>query len=110
MSILDNKKESRKNVGLGDFLIDEDQFGEQYPGIFEMLSRCKWKGKSRKGGRLIMYAEPNRATLVLCDAEAGEVTFYASDTFSEALVGLEGALQAGSCDWRQDKRSRYAKA
>lgn len=109
MSIFEKKKQPRKQVGLGDFLVDQDAWGDQYPGIFEMLSRCKWKGEGRKGGRLILYCEPNRATLVLCDSDAGEVTFFAADSFGEALGGLEEALQAGSCDWRQDKKSQFKK-
>ncbi len=106
MSVLGRIKQDRKKVGDTDFVVVEDDFSETYPGIFEMLTRREYQGKSRRLGRLVMYAEVNRATLVLCDVDAGMVTFYASETFSEALEGLEGALQTGSCDWRKDKRSR----
>ena len=106
MSVLGKIKQDVKKVGETDFLIGEDDFSETYPGIFEMLTRRAYQGKVRRVGRLIMSAETNRATLVLCDVDAGNVTFYAAQTFSEALEGLEGALQAGSCDWRKDKRSR----
>ena len=106
MSVIGKIKTSTQEVTKSDFIVKEDDFSETYPGIFEMLTRRAYQGKARKPGRLILYAETNRATLVLCDVDAGNVTFYASETFSEALEGLEGALQGGSCDWRKDKRSR----
>ncbi len=109
MSILDKKKVSRKGKVEGDFLVLDDPFGEQYPGVFEMLARVKHQGKDRLAGRLIFYAEMNRATLVLVDAESKEVTFYSAETFAEALEGLEKALQAGTCDWRVDKKSYLKK-
>lgn len=107
MSILDKMQQSQKEPVRGDFLIADDPFAESYPGLFELLARGKYKGKSRKPGRLIMYAEPSRATLVACDADSGQVAFYTSETFAEALEGLEKALQAGSLDWRPDKKARY---
>ena len=106
MSILDKITRTRNEVKDTGILIGEDTFQDDYPGIFEMLTRVSYAGKARRPGRLIMYAEQNRATLVLCDVDAGNVTFYASESFGEALAGLEGALQGGSCDWRKDKRSR----
>ncbi len=109
MSIIGKLKQSRQEVETSDSLLVDDGFGEEYPGIFEMLTRVKYQGEPRKPGRLIMYAEPNRATLVLCDVEAGMVTFYAKEGFSDALAGLERALQDGSADWRRDKRSRFTR-
>lgn len=106
MSVIGKIKQSRDKVAKTDFIVQEDSFAADYPGVFEMLARREYQGKSRKPGRLILYAETDRATLVLCDVDAGNVTFYAAETFSEALEGLEGALQGGSCDWRKDKRSR----
>lgn len=108
MSVLDKIGKDGQDPVKGDFLIGEDSFGEEYPGVFEMLARRTYEGHSRRPGRLIMYAEADRATLVLCDVDAGKVTFYASSTFGEALEGLERALQAGTCDWRKDKRHRSA--
>lgn len=106
MSIIDKIKSKSQEVARDGLLIADDPFGDDYPGIFEMLVRVAYKGKPRQSGRLVLYAEPNRATLCLVDVDAGMVTFYTSDTFGEALAGLERALQAGSCDWRKDKRSR----
>lgn len=106
MSVIGKIKQSRDKVAKTDFIVQEDDFAESYPGIFEMLARREYQGKVRKPGRLIMYAETDRATLVLCDVDSGNVTFYAAETFGEALEGLEEALQGGSCDWRKDKRSR----
>lgn len=107
MSVLDKIQGSQKEPVRGDFLIADDPFAEDKPGLFEFLARGKYKGKARKPGRLIMYAEPSRATLVVCDADGGQVAFYTAETFAEALEGVEKALQAGSLDWRPDKRAKY---
>jgi hypothetical protein len=106
MSVLDNVRKTEAEVNATGFLVQECDWSGQYPGIFEMITRRTYEGKHRKVGRLIMYAEPNRATLVMCDVDSGLVTFYAKETFEEALAGLEESLQAGTCDWRKDKRSR----
>lgn len=107
MSILDKQKQRSKPEATGDFLIADDSFAEEYPGLFEMIARCKYQGKSRKTGRLIMFAEPDRATICLCDQDSSQVAFYAAETFGEALAGLERALQAGTADWRLDKKAQY---
>lgn len=106
MSVLDNIRKTEQEVNTSGFLVQECGWTEQHEGIYEMIARRTYNGKHRKVGRLIMYAEPNRATLVLCDVDSGLVTFYAKETFAEAFEGLERALQAGTCDWRKDKRSR----
>ena len=107
MSILDKMQQSQKEPVRGDFLLVDDPFAESYPGVFEVLARGKYKGKARKPGRLVMYAEPSRATLCLCDVDSQQVAFYTSEGFIEALEGLEKALQDGSLDWRPDKRAKY---
>lgn len=106
MSVLDNIRKTDVEVNASGFLIDDDSFQDDHPGIFEMIARHAHNGKHRKVGRLIMYAEPRRATLVLCDVDSGLVAFYARETFGEAFEGLEAALQAGTLDWRRDKASR----
>lgn len=106
MSVLDKIRKTDVEVNASGFLIDDDSFQEDHPGIFEMITRHSYEGKHRKVGRLIMYAEPRRAVLVLCDVESGLVAFYAKETFGEAFEGLEQALQAGTLDWRKDKQSR----
>lgn len=107
MSVLDKVRDSQQEPLRGDFLIADDPFAEDYPGVSEILTRVRFKGKPRKPGRLVMYAEPSRATLCLCDVDSQQVAFYTANTFTEALEGLERGLQAGSLDWRPDKRARY---
>ena len=107
MSIMDKMSKTSQEVATSDFLLVEDDFATEYPGVFELLTRCKWKGKPRKPGRLVLYAEPGRATLVACEVDSQMVAFYSAEGFSEALAGLERALQAGSCDWRPDKRAKF---
>lgn len=109
MSILDKMQESQKEPIRGDFQLLEDLFAEEYPGLFELLGRVRYKGKVRKAGRLTLYAEPGRATVCLTDADSAQVAFFTAEGFAEALTGAEGALQAGSLDWRHDKKASYRK-
>jgi hypothetical protein len=109
MSILDKMAQSQKEPVRGDSLLVEDGFAEEYPGLFELLTRVRFKGKPRKAGRITMYAEPGRATLCLVDADSQQVAFYTAEGFAEALTGAEGALQTGSLDWRVDKKATYRK-
>lgn len=106
MSILDRQKISRKPIADGEFLLEEDEWAQEYPGLFEMLTRVRYQGKDREPGRLIIFAGPGKATLVLCDKQTSQVAFYTGDGIAEALSGLERALGAGSVDWRKDRRSR----
>jgi hypothetical protein len=109
MSVIPNIGEGCKDPIRGNSLLVKDKFAEELPGLFELLTVVKYKGATRKAAKLTLYAEPGRATLCLADAETGQVAFYAKEGFSEALLGLEGALQDGSLDWRPDKKSRWAK-
>lgn len=102
----------RKGIGgrvkpdnLGEFLCEDGEFGEQYPGIWEVLARQMYEGNPIKVGRLILYCEPGRVYLCLCDKESGQVAFCSGSSVDEALVSLEGQLQAGTADWRKDKRA-----
>lgn len=110
MGVLDKIAAVSKEQIKGNSLLDEDKFATELPGIFEMLTMVRYKGKPRKTAKLTLYAEPGRATLCLKDNETGQVAFYAKEGFSEALLGLEGALQAGSLDWRADKEFRRSRS
>lgn len=105
MSVVDKIGVPVKPDDEKEFLIEDDAFQEQFPGLFEVLCRCKYQGHPRVTGRLILFAELDRATLCLCDKQSGQVCFFTSKGFNEALEGLERALQAGKADWRADKRS-----
>lgn len=108
MSILDNVGAPATPQPDQEYLIEDGDFQQQYPGIFEFLARVKYNGRDRKPGRLILYYEPEKAFLCLSDKESGSVAFHAADGLNEALEGLEVRLQAGGVDWRADKRKRYS--
>ena len=103
MSILDKMPSNGKPRGDMEFLVDEDHFAQEFPGIWEILARCRWKGNPRQTGTLMLFCEPGRPTVCLLDRARGEKCFYASSGFMEALEGLERALQEGKGDWRPDK-------
>lgn len=89
--------------GGGPNLIAPDIWGDTYPSLFAVLAQREYNGKERLTGRLSITCEPGRVILVLCDRETGKVLFYSSTTITDALEGLEAALDAGDADWRLDK-------
>lgn len=82
---------------------DPGQFGEIYPGIYEILATQRRKGKERKTGRLSISVDSGKACVCLNSKESGMCAFYKADDVSEALSGLEKHLQEGDADWRHDK-------
>lgn len=109
MSILDAVGGDVNPPNDAEYLADDENFSTQYPGIFEFLARIKINGKNRKPGRLIIYFDAGKAHLCLSDKHTGSCAFHASESVESALEGAEKRLQAGSCDWRKDKRSQYSR-
>lgn len=107
MSILDNVGAPATPSPDEEFLHEDEDFQNQYPGLFECLSRIRHSGRDRLPGRLIIYYEPGKAALCLSDKHTGSVAFHAAEGVSEALEGLEKRLQGGTVDWRKDKKARY---
>jgi hypothetical protein len=107
MSVLDNIQDGGSSVKESEFTLESDPFGDDYPGIFEVLCRQKYAGEARQTGRLIIYSEPGKGCCCLCDKQQRIVAFHIADGLTAALEGLEKRLQEGSLDWRRDKRARY---
>lgn len=85
-----------------------DKFGADYPHIFAVLAQNLVGGKVRETGRLTIYSKPMEATVILTDKQTSHVVFYTSQTFTEALAGLEMALKDGTADWRKDNGPAYS--
>ena len=107
MSILGNVGSGVNPAGDDDYLLSDEVFQTDYPGLFEFLARIKIEGENRLPGRIIIYCEPGKAHICLSDKHTKSVAFHAGDGVVEALEGAERRLQDGKLDWRKDKRSRY---
>lgn len=107
MTILDGVGANVNPPDDGEFLVEDESFSNQYPGIFEFLSRIKVNGQDRKPGRLIVYYEAGKCHLCLADKHTKSCAFHAGDGVNEALEACEGRLQAGKLDWRRSKRAMY---
>lgn len=107
MSILENVGAEASPDENAEYLIEDEAFSTEFPGLFEFLARVKINGVSRKPGRIICYYEPGKAHLCLSDQHTGSVAWHAAATHAEALHGAERRLQEGKMDWRKDKRRRY---
>lgn len=104
MSVIAKIPSGDDSRGDGEYGVQEDTFQDEYPGIFEMIARIQYLGKARKPARLLIFLDDDKASLCLTDKATGKMCFYKSNTFAEALCGLERALQAGTVDWRKDRR------
>lgn len=107
MSVLDNVGAAAEPAQDAEYLVEDDLFSTEYPGLFEFLARVKIGGVVRKPGRIVLYYEPGKAHLCLSDKHTGSVAFHGSESLLEALAGCERRLQDGKMDWRKDKRARY---
>lgn len=105
MSVLDKILVDSKQSGAAEFACEPDGFGDDFPGLFEIIARQRWKGNPRKTGKLLLFTDYGKATLLLTDAHEGQCAFYKKDGFAEALEGLERALQEGIAPWRKDRRA-----
>lgn len=107
MSVVAKIREGVKRDDTAEFALDECSFAEEYPGLWEFMARQVYQGSPRAMGKVVVFVEGGKATLCLIDRGTGQVAFYTAETLGEALVGAEGALQAGSLDWRLDKKAAY---
>jgi len=103
MSVIDKIRTSCSRSGDQDLACDGGSFGDNYPGIFEILATQRRKGKERKTGRLSISVDCGQACVCLNSKEAGKCAFYKAESVGAALEGLERHLQAGDADWRVDK-------
>jgi hypothetical protein len=103
MSVFSKMKIGDVLSNVNEYGCDDAGFGEEFPGIFEVIARQRWEGNVRKMGKLLLFVDAGQATLRLTGAEEGVVAFYKKDSFGEALNALEADLQAGDVSWRKDK-------
>ena len=90
-----------------EFAIEECDFATEYPGMWEFIARQVFQGSPRATGKMVFFVEGGKATLCFIDRKSSQVAFFTAGTLGEALVGAEKALQAGSLDWRLDKKASY---
>lgn len=107
MSVLDRVPRGTQSNDSDEHAFSECDFATEFPGLWEFIARQRYEGNPRATGRLLIYADNGKATLCLMDRWTGQVAFYASDNVSAALVGVERGLQAGTLDWRKDKKGSY---
>lgn len=106
MSVLQKVGALSSGDGNGEYLADDDVFSTEFPGLWEFLARVRLAGETRKPGRIIVYCEPGKVCLCLSDKHTGSVAFHVAESLQEALEGSEKRLQAGTLDWRKDRRQR----
>lgn len=90
-----------------EFAVEECSFTQDYPGLWEFVARQRYKGEWRATGKLVFFVESGKATMCLIDRCTGQVAFFTSETLDDVLVGSEKALQAGTLDWRLDKKAKF---
>lgn len=107
MSVVGKITAGVKRDESAEFALPECAFTEDYPGLWEFVARQVYQGSPRDTGKLVFFSDGGKATLCLIDRCTGQVAFFTAESLDEVLVGAEKALQAGSLDWRTDKKAKY---
>lgn len=107
MSVLDKVGAAAPIDDTREYLVEDELFSADYPGLYEFLARVRISGKNRKPGKLLVYYEPERCQVLLIDKHTKSCAWHASKSVNEALESLERRLQAGTVDWRYDKRATH---
>lgn len=104
MSVLDHVPAKGESSNGAEYACDGGGFDDDYPGLYEIIARQRYKGNLRKTGKLLIFVDCGKASLCVTDVAGGQIAFYKSNSIGEALTGLEQALQSGKVDWRPDRR------
>lgn len=107
MSSLDSLMAPSSGNGNQDVLLENDGWGERYPGLYDFLCKTMHNGNPRLPGRLGIAIRDGKAQIRFSDDTSGRVAFFVSESLEMALDGSDKAFQEDRLDWRQDK---YAKA
>lgn len=105
MGILDNVGAAAPLDENREYQCEDDLFSTEYPGLYDFLAKVRNNGKYRKAGKMLIYYEPERVQILLIDKNTKSCAWHASKSISEALESLERRLQAGSVEWKYDKRA-----
>ena len=107
MSVVAKIRAGVKQDADAEFAVEECGFASEYPGIWEFIARQVYQGSPRATGKVVFFVESGKATLCLIDRGTTQVAFHTAESLAEALEGAEKALQAGTLDWRLDKKASY---
>jgi hypothetical protein len=105
MSVVAKIKAGVKRDDAAEFALDECGFRDEYPGLWEFVARQAYQGSPRATGKIVIFTEGGKATFCLIDRNTAQVAFFTAESLADALVGCEKGLQAGSLDWRVDKKA-----
>lgn len=105
MSVVAKIRAGVKQDESAEFSVEECGFTEEFPGMWEFVARQSYQGSPRATGKIVIFTDGGKATLCLIDRNTAQVAFFTAERLSEALVGCEKGLQAGTLDWRADKKA-----
>jgi hypothetical protein len=102
-SVFENLPEVSGNGSSREFAFRSDGFGDEFPGINELLSRERLQGKPVRTCTLQIFAQDGRAVVCLSDRHRARKAFKSGESVSEALSSFEAALWDKTVEWRSDK-------
>lgn len=102
-SVFENLQEVSGNGQHAEFAFEPGDFGDQYPGIWELLSRQVFKGKPCKTCTVQIFAQDSLATICVQDRHRLRKGFKSAEGVTEAFQVLEIALWKEDVQWRSDK-------
>jgi len=102
-SVFEKLQEVSGNGSSAEFAFGSGGFGDEYPGLNELVSRQLLQGKPVKTCTLQIFAQDGRAVVCVQDRHRSRKGFKSGESVSEALTAFEKALWAETVEWRSDK-------
>lgn len=102
-SVFENLQEVTGNGHSREFAFAPDGFGDEFPGLNELLSRQLLQGKPVRTCTLQIFAQDCRACCCVQDRHRARKGFKSGESVTEALTAFEKALWSQTVEWRSDK-------
>jgi len=81
--------------------VEPDELASLFPALWEYLTVQSWEdGTSREVATIMLFCEASQWKAWLNDRAEGRSAWASGSTAAGALYSLEGALVAGTADWR----------
>lgn len=84
---------------------EDDEFAQQYPALYDLLTTAKREQRYRAGARLSLFCDEGKLKASIWDPDTSQVWFATLESFQGALEAIEAMLVAGRGEWRVRKDS-----
>jgi len=101
----DHLPRKRPEKGLGGFHWVDEEFGAEYPAVYNLLAASRLDGEERVGASITLFADTGELKCVICDRETEQALFLSLDAGKGLWEQLEAFVRGHSHAWRPSKRA-----